>query len=325
MNNRPLVSICTPVYNGGESLENCIKGALNQTYENYEYIIIDNASTDNTPFIIEKYRKKYPEIRVIRNEKTVSMEDNFNLCAKYTSDNSKWIKYALADDYLFPDCVEKMVKVGESDDMIGIVSAYRMAGRHVTNLGLSIEQNVLEGAEILKQQILRKLHVASSSPNTVMYRRNVFLEMNGFNNKYDLSDTELAFRILDKYKLGFVHYVLTRSGRDGGGGEYYAIIHGLKIIEYLDFGYKNLSSYKSVSFDKKELDYLRMYYADKIVDFMMTKMAYFEWDDMKRMIRSTPDDIKRELKNIFLNNVAKYTKKYFSSLYNIGDYMKKKK
>jgi len=325
MDNKPLVSICTPVYNGEEFLENCIKSVLNQTYENFEYIIVDNASTDITPDVIEKYRKKDSRIVVYRNEKTVCMEDNFNLCANYSSDNAKWIKYALADDYLFPDCVEKMVQVGEVDERIGIVSAYRMAGSSVTNMGLPIEQNVFDGSEILKQQILRKLHVASSSPNTVMYRRNVFNELKGFNNKYDLSDTELAFRLLDQYKLGFVHYVLTKSGREKGGGEYYAIIHGLKIIEYLDFGYKNLKNYKSVSFDKGELEYLKTYYADEIMSFIITKFAYFEREDIKRMLENTPEDIKRILLKVFLKDFSKYLKKYIGFLVHLRNYIRNKR
>lgn len=325
MNSGPLVSICTPVYNGEEYIEDCIKGVLNQTYENFEYIIVDNASTDNTPFIIEKYRKKEPRIRVYRNEKTVCMEDNFNLCAHYSSDNAKWIKYALVDDYLFPDCVEKMVRIGEMDEGIGIVSSYRIAGDTVTNMGLPIEQNVFDGAEILKQQILRKLHVASSSPNTVMYKRTVFQELKGFNNKYDFSDTELAFRLLDRYKLGFVHYVLTKSGRDTGGGEYYSIIHGFKILEYLDFGYKNINNYKSINFNKDEIDYLRKYYAHEIMSFLITKCAYFEWEDIKRMRRNIPEDIRKELKKIFIRDFPKHIKKYFTSIRNIRRYLRDKK
>lgn len=325
MDNGSLVSICTPVYNGEEYLDACMKGILNQTYENFEYIIVDNASTDNTPSIIEKYRKKDSRIRVYRNEKTVCMEDNFNLCANYSSDNAKWIKYALVDDYLFPDCVEKMVQVGETDEQIGIVSAYRMAGNIVTNMGLPIEQNVFDGPEILKLQILRKLHVASSSPNTVMYKRKVFHELKGFNNKYDLSDTELAFRLLDRYKLGIVHHVLTRSGRDTGGGEYYSIIHGFKILEYLDFGYKNINTYKSISLDKDEMDYLRKYYAHEIVSFLVTKCAYFECEDIKRMLENIPEDIKIEAKKIFVKDFPKHIKKYFASLRNIRRYVRDKK
>lgn len=325
MDNKPFVSICTPVYNGEEHLEGCIKGVLNQTYENFEYIIVDNASTDNTPLIIEKYRMKDPRIKVYRNEKTVCMEDNCNLCAGYCSNNSQWIKYALADDYLFPDCVEKMVKVGEMDEQIGIVSAYRIAGP-VKGMGLPIEQNVFNGAEILKQQILRKLHVADGSPNSVLYKKCVFFEFNGLNNKYNHSDVELVFKLLDKYKLGFVHYVLTKVGEARKGGIYYSIKHGFHILEYLDFGYKNLSNYKSISFDKDELDYLRMYYAREIMSFLITKCACFEWEDIMRMIRNIPEDVKKELKKIFIRDFPKHIIRYFVSLIrNIRYYVRDKK
>jgi len=316
MNDKPLVSILSPVYNGEEHIEDCIKAVLKQTYKNFEYIIVDNASTDNTPAIIKKYAEQDQRIKTFRNEKTVCMEDNCNICAQHSSDKAKWIKYALADDYLFPDCVEKMVHVGESDDGIGMVSAYRMAGNLVTNLGLPIEENVFEGSFILKRQILRKLHVASSSPNTVMYRRDVFLELHGFNNQYDHSDTELAFRLLDRYKLGFVHYVLTRSGRDKGGGEYSSIVSGNKTREYLDFGYKNIRKYRSIVFDMNEMNYLRKYYAEEIAYFIVTKLARMERTDIKIMLKAVPDDIKEEIKKSLTNNPFHYVKVFLMSLCN---------
>jgi len=308
MNDKPLVSILSPVYNGEKHIEDCIKAVLNQTYGNFEYIIVDNASTDNTPTILRKYAEQDQRIKTFRNETTVCMEDNCNICAQHSSDKAKWIKYALADDYLFPDCVEKMVHVGESDDRIGMVSAYRMAGNLVTNLGLPIEENVFEGSFILKRQILRKLHVASSSPNTVMYRRDVFLGHHGFNNKYDHSDTELAFRLLDRYKLGFVHYVLTKSGRDKGGGEYSSIMSGNKIREYLDFGYKNIRRYNSIVLDKNEIDYLRKYYAEEAADFIVTKLARMRWKHAKTMLQALPDDVKEEMKKSLTSNPFHYAK-----------------
>ena len=316
MNDKPLVSILSPVYNGEEHIEDCIKAVLNQTYGNFEYIIVDNASTDNTPAIIRKYDEQDQRIKTFRNKMTVCMEDNCNVCAQHSSDKAKWIKYALADDYLFPDCVEKMVDVGELDEQVGMVSAYRMAGNLVTNMGLPIEQKVFDGSYILKRQILRKLHVASSSPNTVMYRRNVFLELHGFNNQYDHSDTELAFRLLDQYKLGFVHYVLTKSGRDKGGGEYSSIMSGNKIREYLDFGYKNIRKYRSIVLDTNEIDYLRKYYAEEIADFIVLKLARMEWRHIKTMLHAAPDDIKQEMKKSLTGNPFHYAKRYLKSLRN---------
>lgn len=55
---QPLVSVITPVYNMGQFLPECIEGVLMQTYKNFEYIIVNNCSKDNTLEIASAYAKK---------------------------------------------------------------------------------------------------------------------------------------------------------------------------------------------------------------------------------------------------------------------------
>ena len=55
---KPFFSIVTPVYNGERFLSTCIKSIVNQNFKNFEYIIVDGNSTDNTHEIIKKYKKK---------------------------------------------------------------------------------------------------------------------------------------------------------------------------------------------------------------------------------------------------------------------------
>ena len=57
-NNKPMISIITAVFNGEKYLEQTIKSIINQTYKNFEYIIIDGGSTDGTLEIIKKYEDK---------------------------------------------------------------------------------------------------------------------------------------------------------------------------------------------------------------------------------------------------------------------------
>lgn len=63
------ISVVTPVFNGEEFIEKCILSIKNQNYDNYEHIIIDGGSTDNTLTIVKKYEKEYPV-------KIVSEKDN---------------------------------------------------------------------------------------------------------------------------------------------------------------------------------------------------------------------------------------------------------
>ena len=71
----PFVSIVTPVYNGAAYLADCIESVLAQTYTNWEYIIVDNRSTDSTPDIASAYARRDPRIRVHTNETFLDIID----------------------------------------------------------------------------------------------------------------------------------------------------------------------------------------------------------------------------------------------------------
>jgi glycosyltransferase involved in cell wall biosynthesis len=295
MSEHPLISVCTPVYNGEKFLQECIKGVLAQRYANFEYIIVDNASTDRTPDIIEEFSSKDVRIKVFRNDSTLDVIDNFRKCVDYCSDQAQWIKYALADDYLYPNCLDEMLAVGEMSPDIGLVSAYRLYGNRLTNAGLPPEQSVFKGAEILKRQLLRQLHVCSSSPNTVMYRKSAFEAVGGFDNRYLHADTELALRLLDDHDLGFAHCVFTKTGLHGGRQETRSIYNGLVIREYLDFGFRQLKVYKSVAFSQDELRGLASFYANQVDEFIAKKLAHLDVDNIKLMLKSCPDEVKGKL------------------------------
>ena len=59
MSVEPVVSVIIPVFNAGKNVENCIQSLLNQTYKNFEILIIDDGSTDNTGRICKKYKEKH--------------------------------------------------------------------------------------------------------------------------------------------------------------------------------------------------------------------------------------------------------------------------
>ena len=126
-NPQPLVSIVTPVYNGEKYMQECIDSVLAQTYQNWEYIIVNNCSTDRTLEIVTSYAERNPKIKVYKNECLVTALQNHNRALRWISPESKYCKLLHADDWLFPNCLEMMVRVNEAHPSVGIVGSYGLA------------------------------------------------------------------------------------------------------------------------------------------------------------------------------------------------------
>ncbi len=314
MNSGPLVSVCTPVYNGGKFLDQCIQGVLKQTFTDFEYIIVDNASTDETAEIVERYRQQDSRIKVYRNDNTIPVIQNFNKCVEHIAPGSTWLKYALADDIMFPYCIQEMLRVGEKDPRIGIVSAYRIYDHYLAYLGLPMDQQIFDGADILKNQIVHKFHVCSGSPNSLMYRRQVFDELGGFRNDYLHADTDLAYRLLDRYKLGFVHDVLTWTGQHEGRVEVASIKAGRNITEYLDFGFETLANYKSIKLSDQELIQLADHYADLVLEFRIKRLSDLDVQLPKGMSELIPAEVRSRYGSVIRKNWLRYTRRILASV-----------
>ena len=69
-----LISVIMSVYNGEKYLVQAIESILNQTYQNFEFIIIEDCSTDNSLDILEEYAKKDSRIKIIKKEKNIGIK-----------------------------------------------------------------------------------------------------------------------------------------------------------------------------------------------------------------------------------------------------------
>src|ERR1700691_5462259 len=107
----PLVSIVTPVYNEASYLGECIESVLAQTYQNWNYTIVDNCSTDGTLEVALRYAERDRRIRVHRNSQLLSVIPNHNTALRQISPDCKYCKFVFGDDWIFPGCVEQMVAV----------------------------------------------------------------------------------------------------------------------------------------------------------------------------------------------------------------------
>lgn len=209
----PLVSVLTPVHNDADMLERCITSVLDQTYPHWEYVIADNASTDATPEIAARYAARDRRIRHLRSEEFVGSNQSYCRAFGAMAPESVYCKVVGADDWLFPECLERMVAVAERSSSIGIVSAYRLRTGLVDLVGLPPDEEVVDGRRILRESLLGKISILGS-PTAVLVRSDHVREVDPFHDVYFHSDTDAAYRILTHADLGFVHQVLTYSHRD---------------------------------------------------------------------------------------------------------------
>lgn len=116
----PKVSIGMPVYNAERYLPDALDCILNQTFEDFEVVITDNASTDATEEICRSYAENDPRVRYSRNGRNVGIVANFNL-AFYLS-RGQYFKWSAHDDLLSPDYLAKCVRVLDEDPTVVLVS-----------------------------------------------------------------------------------------------------------------------------------------------------------------------------------------------------------
>lgn len=119
-----VVSIGLPVYNGEKYLKSALDSILNQTYKNYELIIVDNASCDKTQEICTKYAIKDPRIKYYRNHYNVGGPRNYNIAFELSS--GRYFKWTAHDDILAREYLEECVNVLDSDE--GIVLCHSRVG-----------------------------------------------------------------------------------------------------------------------------------------------------------------------------------------------------
>lgn len=207
---QPLVSIVTPAYNAERYLADCIKSVLTQTYENWGYVIVNNFSTDGSLKIAEDYAKKDSRIRIHNNIEFLPMVQNFNHSLLQMSPESKYCKIVHADDLLFPQCIEEMVALAETDPSIGIVGSYVLEDVRVKCDGLPYPSPVSPGEEICRSTLQKKLYVFGS-PTSLLIRSDLVRNRNPFyNDRYlQVVDQEACFYLLQNADFGFVHQILT--------------------------------------------------------------------------------------------------------------------
>lgn len=215
MSDSPVVSVVTPVYNGGRYLAECIDSVLGQRYPRIDHVILDNASSDDTRAVAERYADRDPRIRLFANRHTLPVIENWNHALGFISKESAYVWVLPADDAIMPDALAKMVDLAERHPSVGIVGCYRLRGEQLQCTGLPADQEVFSGRDIVRSYLREE--VFALAPTGSLIRRTLVDQHQPFyRDCYLHGDIAAFFDVLDQVDFGFVHEALMFSRPHAG-------------------------------------------------------------------------------------------------------------
>jgi glycosyltransferase involved in cell wall biosynthesis len=115
----PLVNVGIPTYNGAKYLRESVESVLAQTFRDFELVIIDDLSSDETWIIAEEYARKDPRVSAVRNNRRLGLVANFNRCIESTK--GRYICVWHQDDVMMPENIEYKVALLEANPQVGFV------------------------------------------------------------------------------------------------------------------------------------------------------------------------------------------------------------
>lgn len=168
------LSVIVPVYNMAAEgkLNFCMDSLTSQTLTDYEILAVDDASTDESIDILREYERHYPgKVRVISSEVNRRQGGAKNLGLK--SATGEWIGFVDSDDWVAPDCYEKLLARAQETgaDLVGC--DYSLVDRHTFKVGQIVQNNTREQTGVLDEEKYKSLLMRPGSMVVKIYRHNV--------------------------------------------------------------------------------------------------------------------------------------------------------
>jgi glycosyltransferase involved in cell wall biosynthesis len=206
------VSVCMPVYNGERFLREAIDSVLQQSFTDFEFIIVDNQSTDKTVEIIKSYTD--PRIKFFQNETNIGLIPNWNMAMSKAS--GQYMKVMPADDLIYPDNLKLLLEVLDKDvnKRISMVCSRKQVidetGRVILTRGYAGKtEKEIPGLKAIHKNIRSGGNIIGEA-GAILFRREILAKTGVFNSKYYyVLDIDLWYKILQHGNLYYLPKALS--------------------------------------------------------------------------------------------------------------------
>jgi glycosyltransferase involved in cell wall biosynthesis len=188
MKNPPLVSVCIPAYNAESTIGDTIRSLLDQTYENFEVVVVNDCSNDNTEKVVKEFSD--PRIRFINNDRNLGINANWQ--KTILEARGRYVILLGHDDMLMPYCLERLVDVFERHEHVGMVGFRAQMLPQKTTSWRPVYGEITPSA--LKDSIIEFTNI--TPPSEIMYRTSAVKEVRGYDRGYNYSpEVTLAMKL----------------------------------------------------------------------------------------------------------------------------------
>jgi glycosyltransferase involved in cell wall biosynthesis len=234
------VSICLPVYNGSRFLAQAIETVLNQTHQNWELLIADDCSHDDSVKIAALFAEREPRIKHWVNSRNLSIFANYNECINRAT--GEFIKPFAQDDLFEPTCLERLSQSLLDNPDVSLVTAARAiidGEGNRTGIERFFDKTLKIHGEDVIREYTKTFVYRTGTPSQVMFRR--ANKGSGFDTNYFLSgDIEYFFRILESGEYLYLDEVLVSFRRHGES----ATVTMLKDMSFVSDSFNLMNKYR---------------------------------------------------------------------------------
>jgi glycosyltransferase involved in cell wall biosynthesis len=207
--NSPRVSVLIPTYNYARYLPEAIESVLEQDFQDFELIIVDDCSTDNTREVVKPFCARDPRVRFAVNTTNLGMVNNWNHCLNQA--RGEYIKFLFGDDKLWhPQALSKMVGLMERHPSAVLAATARPIldeNSKVVDIWRPLAEGCHNGRKVIETCLMQNGKNVVGEPSAVLFRKRDVPR--GFDARYQqLVDVEMWFHLLERGDLAYTREAL---------------------------------------------------------------------------------------------------------------------
>lgn len=205
--NSPKVSVCIASYNHARYLREMLDSVLAQTFRDFEIVVVDDGSQDNSLDILKEYSKKFDNIKIFTHEKHANKGISITTNLAIKKSRGDFVSFVGSDDVLYPEALEYQIK--EIEKRSGLAFVYGKC-RCINQNGEILDKSLGENFKDVSSPIIEIITGNGIPAVTVMTRKDCLESVGLYDKDLVFGDWHLWVKLLAHYDAAFIDHFICK-------------------------------------------------------------------------------------------------------------------